>query len=232
MAGSTCITITPGTVGPGVRLLTDITSDQVSPVPEGQDICYTVFANDNPGSVPYTITVSGTDAPDGQICASYDGTTNGPVLTTFSGVIPDGQASATHCYARDAGSQPGVVAFNANLASYENDCIGGSNVTQALFNVNVRPDGTFTISTDTNISSPQTRVTGTWYIGDVDPSLYTISFNGQSASGSAGLNANIIENGPASTTVVNEDIQIFSGPNLIATYNIQDIRLSVGEDCP
>lgn len=88
---------------PPAPQIINITSDATSPVPDGQDICYTVYS-DLPapaGGLPFVVTVSGDDSPGGNVCGSYDGSTNGPVIATLSGSIPQGQTQATVCYVRD-----------------------------------------------------------------------------------------------------------------------------------
>lgn len=113
-----CITVNDNDAA--VPQLTDITSDQSSPVPEGQDICYTVYSNlpAPAGGFPFTVTVSGTDGPGGNVCGSYDGSTNGPVITTLSGSIPQGQTQATVCYVRDvAGPADSSHEVTVNVAT-------------------------------------------------------------------------------------------------------------------
>ena len=98
----------------------DITTDATSPVPDGQDICYTIYSNypARGSGLPFVVTVSGDDSPGGNVCGSYDGSTNGPVIATLSGSIPQGQTQATVCYVRDvAGPADSSHEVTVNVAS-------------------------------------------------------------------------------------------------------------------
>ena len=82
-----------------IPVLIDISSPP-GEVDPGDQICWTV-TSDRPalaGGLPFTVTVSGSAAPGGNVCGSYNGTTSGPVITTIPGTIPAGSTTATVCY--------------------------------------------------------------------------------------------------------------------------------------
>lgn len=128
--------------------LIDITSDHPGSVSPGDTVCWTVYLNGPApaGGFPFVVTVSGAVVDGGQVCASYDGTTNGVVLTTLSGQIVAGATTATVCsllpatpglpagaLARDAGqcfaldcTPPNANVYTADLTIAPSGAIGGA----------------------------------------------------------------------------------------------------------
>lgn len=128
--------------------LIDITSDHPGAVSPGETVCWTVHLNGAApaGGFPFVVSVSGAVVDGGQVCASFDGTANGPILTTLSGQIVAGATTATVCHvlpttpglpagalARDAGqcfamdcSPPNPNVYTADLTIAPNGDIGGA----------------------------------------------------------------------------------------------------------
>ena len=146
--GSACIAILDNDEAPPSPQLIDITSDHPGIVSPGDTVCWTVYLNGPApaGGFPFVVTVSGAVVDGGQVCASYDGTTNGVVLTTLSGQIVAGATTATVCHllpatpglpagalARDAGqcfaldcTPPNANVYTADLTIAPSGAIGGA----------------------------------------------------------------------------------------------------------
>lgn len=132
----------------GTLALIDITSDHPGTVSPGDTVCWTVVLNGPApaGGFPFVVTVSGAVVDGGQVCASFDGTTSGVVLTTLSGQIVAGATTATVCsllpatpglpagaLARDAGqcfaldcTPPNANVYTADLTIAPSGAIGGA----------------------------------------------------------------------------------------------------------
>ncbi|MFZ5636692.1 MAG: hypothetical protein ACOY82_08905 [Pseudomonadota bacterium] len=143
--GRVPVTITDNDV---TLALIDITSDHPGAVSPGETVCWTVYLNGPApvGGFPFVVTVSGSVVDGGQVCASYDSTASGPVLTTLSGQIVAGATTATVCtllpstpglpagaLARDAGqcfaldcTPPNANVYTADLTIAPNGAIGGA----------------------------------------------------------------------------------------------------------
>lgn len=65
----------------------------------GEDVCYEVELNypAPAGGFPVTVTISGDVNEGGEFCASYDGSTQGPVICTQTRIVPAGERFITVC---------------------------------------------------------------------------------------------------------------------------------------
>jgi hypothetical protein len=171
--------------------LIDITSDHPGAVSPGETVCWTVVLNGiaPAGGFPFVVTVSGAIVDGGILCASYDATTNGPVLTTLPGQIMAGATTATVCYTLPG--TPGIPegALNGDA--------------EQCFAIDCTPPEANTYSADLSIAvngaiSGAAAGAGANWIGSsgVNPADYEVRVTGSLSQGPDALNVWLPLNAP------------------------------------
>jgi hypothetical protein len=164
--------------------LIDITSDPPGAVSPGGTVCWTVYLNGPApvGGFPFLVTVSGTIVDGGNLCASYDATTNGSLLTTLPGQIAAGATTAVVCY-----TLPGVPGIPEGALNGD---------AEQCFAIDCTPPEANVYTADLSIAvngaiGGAAAGSGANWIGTsgVNPADYEVRVNGSLSQGPDALNA-------------------------------------------